>query len=137
MTYFETEEDKLRENKAIQKFVSLFDGRYEKLGPHDVDFKVYDSNNKLIAYAEVKGRLSNMSTAYPLQVACRKIVKLADKRLNPVIIWACDDGIIYGKLKEIKGSIMFSGRNVRKGSTNDQEMMVYYQKQKSLKYMRF
>lgn len=137
MNYFETEEDRLRENKAIEKFVSLFDGRYEKLGPHDVDFKVYDSSNNLIAYVEVKGRLSNMSTAYPLQIACRKLVKLADKRLNPVIIWSCDDGIIYGKLKEIKGNAMFSGRTPRDGSTNDQELMVYYQKQKTLKYMRF
>jgi len=93
---FETEADLIREKKAIELFVSIFGGSYLKLDPHDVDYKVFDKDKNLIAYAEVKGRVRTIRDAYPLPVAARKLVKLTDKRLTPVIIWACDDGIIYG-----------------------------------------
>lgn len=50
MTYFETEEDRIREKKAIERFVSIFDGKYQKLGDHDIDYKVFDSKGTLISY---------------------------------------------------------------------------------------
>ena len=137
MNYFETEEDRIREEKAINRFISLFDGSYQKLGIHDIDYKIFDKNKKLIAYAEVKGRLKNISTSYPLPIAARKLVKLMDKRLNPVVIWACDDGIIYAKLKDIIGVSMVGGRPIREGSSNDEELMVYYDRQKAFKYVRY
>ena len=102
---FETENDLTREKRAIQKFVDRFGGSFKKLDPNDVDYRVYDKNNRLIAYAEVKGRYRSLSQAYPLPIAARKVVKLCDKRLNPVVIWACDDGIIYGKPNEIQGDV--------------------------------
>jgi hypothetical protein len=108
--------------------VSIFGGRYEKLSQNDIDYKVFDKHNKLIAYAEVTGRMRNISNAYPLPISCRKLVKLLDKRLNPVLIWACDDGIIYGKLKDIRGDIMYS---------NDIDLMAYYEKKKYFKYVRY
>ena len=128
MNYSETEQDQIRERKAIEKFVSIFGGRYEKLSQNDIDYKVFDKHNKLIAYAEVTGRMRNISNAYPLPISCRKLVKLLDKRLNPVLIWACDDGIIYGKLKDIRGDIMYS---------NDIDLMAYYEKKKYFKYVRY
>ena len=128
MNYSETEQDQIRERKAIEKFVSIFGGRYEKLSQNDIDYKVFDKDNKLIAYAEVTGRMRNISNAYPLPISCRKLVKLLDKRLNPVLIWACDDGIIYSKLKDIRGDIMYS---------NDIDLMAYYEKKKYFKYVRY
>jgi len=127
MIYSETEQDQIRERKAIEKFVSIFGGSFQKLSQSDVDYKVFDKDKKLIAYAEVKGRLRNIANAYPLNIECRKLVKLIDKRLNPVIIWSCDDGIIYGKAKEIRGEISY----------NNTELMSYYEKQKSFKYVRY
>ena len=88
MTIFETDQDLLRESKAINTFVSVFKGSFKKLGPHDIDYKIFDKDAKLIAYAEVKGRLKTMKTAYPLPVALSKLNKLIEKRLNPVLIWA-------------------------------------------------
>lgn len=134
---FETEKDLEREVRAIEKFVSRFSGSYKKLDPNDVDFRVYDDEEKLIAYAEIKGRYRNMADAYPLPVAARKVVKLCDKRLNPVLIWACDDGIIYGRPTELQGIMKWGGRTPREGSVNDEELMVYYDKQKNFKYMRY
>lgn len=136
MTTFETEQDLLREKKAIEVFVNVFEGSYLKLDPQDIDYKVF-KDGKLIAYAEVKGRLKTMKTAYPLPVALSKLSKLIAKRLNPVLIWACDDGIIYGKVVDLVGEVMYGGRPPREGATNDAEMMVYYDKQKALKYVRF
>jgi hypothetical protein len=134
---FETEADLIREKKAIELFISIFGGSYKKLDPHDIDFKVFDKENKLIAYAEVKGRIRSMRDAYPLPISARKLVKLIDKRLSPVIIWACDDGIIYGIANKLYGEIKWGGRPPRNGSANDAELMVYYDKQKSLRYVRY
>lgn len=134
---FETEEDVRRERKAVELFVKIFEGSFKKLDPHDVDYKIFNKDNDLIAYAEIKGRIRTMHDAYPLPIAARKIIKLADKRLVPVIIWACEDGIIYGKLNNLIGEIKWGGRPPREGSVNDAELMVYYDKQKELKYIRF
>jgi hypothetical protein len=134
---FETDEDLRREKKAIDTFVNTFGGSYQKLDPRDIDYKIFDKDKNLIAYAEIKGRIRTMRNAYPLPVALRKIAKLADKRLNPLVIWCCEDGIIYGKINKIKGEIKWGGRTSRDNSFNDSELMVYYDKQKDLKYIRF
>lgn len=134
---FEQEADLKREMHAIERFVSLFSGSFEKLGPNDVDFKVFDKDKQLIAYAEVKGRNKTLHDAYPLPIAARKMVKLCDKRLNPVIIWACFDGIIYGKAHRIYGSARWGGRSPRPQSVNDNEFMLYFDKQDEFKYLRF
>jgi hypothetical protein len=134
---FESEEDLKREKKAIETFVNVFNGSYKKLDQFDIDFKLLDENKKVIGYAEVKGRIKNMSDAYPLPIAIRKISKLVDKRLNPIIIWACEDGIIYGRPDKLKGVIQYGGRPNREGALNDSELMAYYNKQKDLKYIRY
>lgn len=134
---FETEEDLRREKKAIETFVNIFGGTYQKLDPRDIDYKIFDKDKTLIAYAEVKGRIRTMLNAYPLPISARKVVKLEDKRLLPVIIWACEDGIIYGKINNLKGEVKWGGRTPRDHSFDDSELMVYYDKQKEFKYVRY
>ena len=134
---FETEQDLAKEKKAIEVFVKIFDGSFKKLDPHDIDYKVFDKEGKLISYVEVKGRVRSMYDAYPLPISAKKLVKLVDKRITPVIIWACEDGIIYGKANELEGTLKWGGRTPRENSTSDAELMVYYDKQKSLRYVRF
>jgi hypothetical protein len=137
MTIFETEQDLIREKKAIEVFVKIFDGSFKKLDPNDIDYKVFDKDGKLISYAEVKGRIRTMHNAYPLPISAKKLVKLVDKRITPVIIWACEDGIIYGKANQLHGEIKWGGRPPRENATSDAELMVYYDKQRGLKYVRF
>lgn len=137
MMIFEKEEDLIREKKAIETFVKTFGGSYQKLDPFDIDYKIFDENKKIIAYAEVKGRIRIMRDAYPLPISAHKIIKLIDKRLNPVIIWACEDGIIYGRPEKLIGLVKQGGRPPREGAVNDIELMVYYDKQKSFKYVRY
>lgn len=134
---FEKEEDRVRELKAIKKFVGRFKGSYEKLDPFDIDYRVYDTDKNLIAYVEVKGRLREMAEAYPLPISATKVTKLCAKRLNPVIIWACEDGIIYAKVSDIVGEVRWGGRSPRKDSYSDEELMLYYPKQKTFKYLKY
>ena len=134
---FEQDKDLKREKKAIEYFVKRFQGSYKKLGPNDVDYKVFDKDDNLIAYAEEKGRYRSIASCYPLPIACRKVVKLCDKRLNPVMIWACDDGIVYGQPAQLDGYVKWGGRKPREGAVNDQELMIYYDKQKTLRYFRY
>jgi len=134
---FERQEDLDREKKAISLFVNTFGGSFKKLDPFDVDYKIFDKDNNLIAYAEVKGRIRSVRDAYPLPIAIRKLVKLNDKRITGVVIWACDDGIIYGRIDKIYGDIRWGGRPNREGSVNDDELMAYYDKQKGFKYIRY
>jgi hypothetical protein len=61
-----------------------------------------------------------------------KLNKLIEKRLNPVIVWSCDDGIIYAEATKLEGVIKWGGLPPRHS-----EMMVYYDKQKSMKYVRY
>lgn len=137
MRTFEKDTDLVVEGRAIKTFVRVFGGSFKKLDQFDVDYRVFDKDGNLIAYAEVKGRNKLMSDAYPLPIAVRKISKLMDKRLNPVVIWDCIDGIIYGKLQDLVGEVRYGGRSPREGSVNDEELMVYYPKQKALKYIKF
>lgn len=137
MTIFETEQDLAREKKAIELFVKIFEGSFKKLDPQDIDFKVFDKEGKLISYVEVKGRIRSMHDAYPLPISAKKLVKLVDKRITPVIIWACEDGIIYGRANELEGTLKWGGRTPRENTTSDAELMVYYDKQKGLRYIRF
>ena len=134
---FETEEDRIRELKAIKKFVDRFKGSYEKLDPFDIDYRVYDKDKNLIAYVEVKGRKKYLANCYPLPISATKVTKLCAKRLNPVIVWACEDGIIYGKVNEIAGEVRWGGREPRDQSHSDEELMLYYPKQKTLKYAKY
>ena len=78
MTTFETETDLIREKKAIELFVSIFGGSFKKLDPQDIDYKVFDKDKSLIAYAEVKGRIRTMRAAYPLPISAKKLVKLIE-----------------------------------------------------------
>jgi hypothetical protein len=137
MTIFETDQDLIREKKAIEIFVKVFDGSFKKLDPYDVDYKIFDKDKNHIAYAEVKGRIRTMREAYPLPISVKKLIKLIDKRLAPVLIWACEDGIIYGKADRLIGQIKWGGRAPREGSSNDNELMAYYDKQKEFKYVRY
>lgn len=125
---FESEEQLRREKKAIETFVKTFGGSYQKLDPLDIDYKISDKDNRVVAYAEVVSRVRTMRDSYPLPIDAKKLVKLFDKRLNPVLIWSCEDGIIYGRPDKLTGVI--------KQDTSG-ELMVYYEKQRGFKYVRF
>ena len=128
---FETQEDLLNEEQAIVWFCEEYNLNFKKLEENDVDF-VLMKKEKIVAYAEVKGRNKNLIEAYPLPIAVRKLVKLVDKKITPLVIWSCLDGFIYGKINKLVGEIKIGGRRARNGAVNDVELMAYFKKCESL-----
>ncbi len=118
--------------KAITKFTERFKGSYKTLGPNDVDYRVYDQANNLIAFVLVMPIKKKVTDCYPLYVSLNKLSQLSMKRLNPVIIWACEDGIMYGKVKEIYGTVSWMGT-----TELNSELVVQYPKQKTFRYARY
>ena len=134
---FETEVDLARERKAIELFAKTFNLDFVKLTQSDVDYKMLDKEGRIIGYVEVKGRIRHMADAFPLPIALRKLVKLMDKHMKPIVVWACEDGIFYADITKIRGTVMFGGRTPRSGAHHDEEMMAYYDKQNNIRYIRF
>jgi hypothetical protein len=128
---FETLKDLQNESEAIAIFCDEYELSCRKLDEHDIDFELI-KDERIIGYAEVKGRNKTIQEAYPLPIAVRKLVKLMDKKINPVIIWKCYDGIIYGKLEKLKGEIRIGGRKPREHSYNDIELMAYFDRSNNL-----
>ena len=122
-----------KEKRAIDLFVKKFGGSYQKLAATDVGYKIFDSENNHIGYAEVTERVRTIYNAYPLPIQVKKLVKLMDKRITSAVIWACEDGIIYGHVDKIKGEIKWGS----KASPLTDELMAYYDKQSPFKYVRF
>jgi hypothetical protein len=136
---FENDSHLQREQRAITKFCSLFNLTFKKLGENDVDFQIF-KGERLVGFVEVKGRHRDIDNAYPLPVAIRKLNKLQGElapRTKPVLVWACHDGIIYGKIRKIHGVIRLGGRPPREGATNDQELMAYFNPQEHLHHERY
>ncbi len=137
MTRFNTQHDLDVEIKAIETYTKVKGGRYKKLGEHDIDFVLYNEDNEISGYVEVKGRNRTMREAFPLPVALFKLSKLENKHNNGIIIWSCYDGMYYANINDIKGEVLFGGREPRPGAEHDKQLMVYYEKQEALKYIRY
>ena len=133
---FETIKDLDRENKASDFLCKMFGFNKKKLGQNDIDFAIYD-NDRFLFFLEVKGRLKDIDLSYPLPISVKKLIKLQDKKQQSVILWACNDGIIFSRTEKLKGDIKVGGRKPRDGSSNDIEFMAYYNKQSNLKEIQY
>ena len=135
---FETKQDLEREAKAIKKFCSKYNLTYKKLDPFDIDFMIFNSSGDHIGFVEVKGRPSNtIGSVDSFSLSLSKACKLQGKRLNPIIIWALNDGIVYAKLTKLVGTVYYGGRKEREGSYNDSELVIRYKKQKTMSHAKY
>lgn len=133
---FEKQKDLERENKASDFFCDIFGFTKKKLDKNDIDFEVYAEGNFKF-YLEVKGRLKNIADSYPLPVSVKKLTKMQDKKKQGVILWACNDGIIFSRIEKLVGEIRVGGRIPRTGAVNDIEYMAYYDKAENLKEIKY
>jgi hypothetical protein len=133
---FENSVDLQRETKAVTLFCDTYGLTFAKLGLHDVDFKIYNKDVFLFNL-EVKGRIKTLNECFPLPIAVRKLLKMTDKKQEGVIIWACKDGIVFSRVEKLKGEIRMGGRKKRAGSTNDIELMAYYNNNSNFTQLRY
>ena len=118
-----------RQQKAIECLMSheLWFDSYINLGDFQ-DFVPIDYllvlNSRPVGSCEVKGRSKNISEAFPLPISVRKYRNCVNGNSQPwrvgsnasnLIVWACDDGLIYGQAREIvTGKIETGGRSDRR-----------------------
>jgi hypothetical protein len=133
---FETQKDLELEDKAAETLCNKFGLNKKKLGRNDIDFEIF-SDDVFVFYLEVKGRKKNIDEAYPLPVSVKKLTKLYDKKKPTVILWACNDGIIFSRTEKLKGDLRVSGRPPREGSIDDREFMAYFNKSNNLKQIKY
>ena len=127
---FETQEDLDRERKAIELFAKHYKVKPVKLGEYDIDF-LCTRNGIGVMLVEVKGKKANTTDIKDFVVAQRKFIKLSTeakkRRVLPVLIWACYDGIVVCENIHLANKTSyFGGRKPRKGSANDREEMLRY-----------
>ncbi len=130
---FENKEDLEREKRAMDLFVADVDGFIpKKLPPNEIDFAIASraEGYRNVAYVEIKGvkKVKSVYDAHAPVVAIQKLTSLQKyinerKCPNVYIAWVYSDGIKYAKVTDLKGIIRWGGRQARKGSVNDQELM--------------
>ena len=133
---FESQKDLDREDKAVKLFCNEYGLTSEKLSPNDIDFKIY-KDGKFLFYLEVKGRIRTLQDCFPLPIAVRKLLKMTDKKQDGVILWACTDGVVFSRVENLKGQLRVGGRKERQGSTNDIELMAYYNNSSNFKFLQY
>jgi hypothetical protein len=130
----ESEDDLLKKTKAIQTFVDVFGGSFFSLSFNDTDYKVLDKEKNLICYAEIVIVRSDYSPSEELKVTANRLVKLSNKRLSPVLIWAFYDGIVYTKVIRLNGIISWGDRDSTQNSYDNQELVVSFKQNKNFIY---
>lgn len=130
------EEIQRRKHKAIETFIATFGGTYQAQVKGDIDYKIF-RDGELLAYLEVVPRYKTIATAYPLVMQASRMLKLIEKRHNPVVLWACDDGVIYARAKNIDGQIKWGSSLPHLDLAEHGELMCYYAKQKHFKYIKY
>lgn len=131
-----------RQKKAIDCLMSheLWFDSYINLSDYQ-DFVPIDYllvfNSRPVGSCEVKGRSKPISNAFPLPISVTKYRHCVNGNSEPwrvgsngsnLIVWACDDGLIYGEAtKIVTGQIHMGGRSDRRDLRlpNDIEPMFY------------
>lgn len=112
--------------KAVERFCAVTGLQYTNLAPSDVSIKITDKNTP-IGYADIVPCHKLIHEAYPLHIPSKRVVMLADKLLNPVIIWACKDGVVYAPVMNLRGKTMC----VNKQST------MFFHKQRCMRFIYY
>jgi hypothetical protein len=130
-------EDLDKKKKAARTFVNMFGGSFVALSISDTDFKIFDSKKKLIAYAEVIIVDDFYDISTDLIVKIQSLLRLSNKRLNPVVIWAFNDGIVYSKVTKIEGLIKWGSPKGKPSLPSTMELIADYKQNKNFKYERY
>lgn len=130
-------EDLDKKKKAARTFVNMFGGSFVGLSISDTDFKIFDSKKKLIAYAEVVTVNDVYDSSTDLIIKIQSLLRLSNKRLNPVVIWAFNDGIVYSKVTKIEGLIKWGSPNGKPSLPSTMELIANYKQNKNFKYERY
>lgn len=120
---------------AVQLFVSMFNGSYSKLSPGDVDYKIYDNKKNLISYALIILDEDKYDSSKEISIPVRDLIKVSDKRLSPVVIWAFKNGILYCKTKFITGVALWVKDKLIPEPYSSEELILFPDKKSNFKFI--
>ncbi len=116
-----------REGVAVQTIATIFGVIPQRITFDDTDYRLTDKQLVVHGYLEVVPVFKRIYDAYPLPISVKKLSRLFEKRLNPIILWSLDDGIIYAPATTIRGEIL----------VHQKELMAYFDKTKEFKYIKY
>lgn len=116
-----------RKEQAVKKLCDVFGMSYLKLGPLECDFKLLSDASVPIGYAQVVEVDGMIRYSYPLSISIQELSLLKSKVMNPIIIWACDDGILYTKIKDTYGTFRWYNNDLH----------LFFTKQKNIKFIKY
>ena len=136
---FENQSDLIREDYAINKFIEHMSKDWHrfkdctcvKLGRFDLDYIIQFNNGKKIT-VEIKGVKQHKIDSNHIPVVSVAKVEKMQKSVNcdgfnaSFIIFAYIDGLKYQELRNLTGRFSWGGRQVRKGSANDKEIILIF-----------
>ena len=126
---FETQTDINRQKMAMAFFSFTYGCSPQDQGEFaEIDYLMF-KNDKPYFYLEIKGvKKTTLVNTENVVVGIRKLMSLQakyeDEKIPCVIAWAFEDGIAWQNIDKIRGNVYWGGRKPRKGSTNDQELML-------------
>jgi len=123
-----TPELKRRESIAIDLFLKITKFSYVFADPF---YRITNKEGITQAYVYVVPRFKMIYNAYPLPIPISYVSRLIDKRIKPIVIWSCDDGIIYAQIDKLNGAVRMGG-----DPHSPTELHCYYDKQKAIKYVK-
>jgi hypothetical protein len=128
---FETEKDLLNELEIIKKIAGK--NEYKKLDRFGLDYEITGK-----AFIEIKKYNIDFNRYQKIIVSCIKLVKMqeASKFLPTYLFIQFIDKLVYIKCDDIEGQLKIGGRAKRNGSTNDQEFLIYVDKNKFKEYFK-
>lgn len=128
---FETEKDLLNELEIIKKIAGK--NEFRKLDRFGLDYEITGK-----AFIEIKKYNIDFERYQKIIVSCIKLVKMqeASKFLPTYLFIQYLDKLVYIKCDDIEGQLSKGGRAKRIGSTNDQEFLVYVDKNKFKEYFK-
>lgn len=128
---FETEKDLLNELEIIKKIAGK--NEFKKLDRFGLDYEITGK-----AFIEIKKYNTNFDKYQKIIVSCIKLVKMqeASKFLPTYLFIQYIDKLLYIKCDDIEGQLKKGGRDKRIGSTNDQEFLVYVDRNKFKEYFK-
>ena len=128
---FETEKDLLNELEIIKKIAGK--NEFKKLDRFGLDYEIIGK-----AFIEIKKYNTNFDKYQKIIVSCIKLVKMqeASKFLPTYLFIQYIDKLLYIKCDDIEGQLKKGGRTKRNGSTNDQEFLVYVDRNKFKEYFK-
>lgn len=125
---FETKKDLERELSVMEYLADVIESKngkrpkFEKLDKFDLDFKMDNGY-----YVEIKC-YNSKSTDFKTQIISLNKVSKMQKKRKCLLVLSYTDCVLVSKVWQLSGEMRYGGRDLREGSVNDRELLIYLDK---------